>query len=327
MEIGEPVALPEPAKRENADEKKLKVAFQSKEGRCGDQVYLIAWAENIPSGASAKFEVQQKGATVQSTTEKLIAATARARWESKAKTDERPEPPFELSASADGQSAKSENQFTLKKYDDVAKDSRTIACKSGVFGWIAKFDAALTAGELIITTRIKLLNRKGNKPASAKDPQPEIGDPVTDADKTAMKADIEAKLSNKNRLHREKCTRGDTCDCPRKRGCCHFLIRVIVEFVESGEHHQVNLYEGSGRANATNWTRVKTRDNSWAHETGHLLGFYDEYAGGAVGAAPRWKVQEGGVMNTGLSVYPEYCWDFRDWVAGKTADKWVALKP
>lgn len=56
-----------------------------------------------------------------------------------------------------------------------------------------------------------------------------------------------------------------------------------LDFVEDDYHHEVNLFQGAGRANASNWTRVKTRDNSWAHETGHLLGFYDEYSTGAVG--------------------------------------------
>jgi hypothetical protein len=90
-----------------------------------------------------------------------------------------------------------------------------------------------------------------------------------------MKADIEGKLSRKINLYRKNCAFGDACACPKP-------IVVVVDFVESGQHHEVNLYQGPGRANAMNWTREKTRDNSWAHETGHLLDWYDEYAGGAV---------------------------------------------
>jgi len=56
-----------------------------------------------------------------------------------------------------------------------------------------------------------------------------------------------------------------------------------------------------------------------------LLGFYDEYTGGAVGAAPRWKPNEAAnIMNVGLTEPPEYCWDFRDWFAGKTGESWKA---
>ena len=37
---------------------------------------------------------------------------------------------------------------------------------------------------------------------------------------------------------------------------------VVVDFVESGQHHEVRLYQESGRANATNCAREKTRDNA-----------------------------------------------------------------
>jgi hypothetical protein len=101
---------------------------------------------------------------------------------------------------------------------------------------------------------------------------------------------------------------------------------VQLDFVESGEHHVVNLFQGPGRANAANWTRVKTRDNSWAHETGHLLAWYDEYVGGAVGTSPRWTApNDTAVMSSGLKVPFEYYWDFRDWLKGKTSQEWEGI--
>ena len=158
-----------------------------------------------------------------------------------------------------------------------------------------------------MTVKVKLVNRLGAKPANSTDPLPAIGDPVTDADKASMKADIEGKLSNKVSLIRKNCQFGAACSCPKP-------IKIVVQFVESGEHHLVNLFQGSGRANSSNWTRVKTRANSWAHETRHLLAWFHEYTGGAVGTAPRWKANEpANVMNVGLTVPPEYAWDFRDW--------------
>jgi hypothetical protein len=140
-----------------------------------------------------------------------------------------------------------------------------------------------------------------------------------------MKMDVEGKLSDKHIFHRKSCKREDACTCEKERDCCKIRIRIVVEFVESGSHHEVNLFQGRGRANATNWTRLKTRDNSYAHETGHLLGWYDEYAAGAVGASPRWKVQSNVVMDTGLTVPKEYYWDFRDWLKNKSREDWVVL--
>jgi hypothetical protein len=60
---------------------------------------------------------------------------------------------------------------------------------------------------------------------------------------------------------------------------------------------------------------------------GHLLGFYDEYVGGAVGTAPRWKAPNNtAVMSSGLDVPYEYYWDFRDWFKAKTGESWDGIK-
>jgi hypothetical protein len=324
MEIGEAVAVPLSGPPEKAPEKKITVRFDSEKGRCGDEVTLRATTENI-DGGKVKFELKQEGSAVHSPEVDLAASAATVVWQSKAGTDKRPEPPFELSGAAAGVSGQAEKTFTLEKYVDVAQETKTIPCSSGVYGWTGKFDVALTSGEVIIKTKVKLLNRKGPKPASSSDPLPDIDTPVTDTDKAAMKTDIEGKLSNKHFLHRQNCKRGNPCDCVRERGCCKIRVRVEVDFVEAGEHHTVNLFQGPGRANATNWTRVKTRDNSYAHETGHLLGWYDEYASGAVGTAPRWKVQAPVVMATGLTVPAEYYWDFRDWLKEKAGEDWAVI--
>jgi hypothetical protein len=143
-----------------------------------------------------------------------------------------------------------------------------------------------------------------------------------------MKADIEGKLSNKRLFHRAQCTQGDGCACPKNQGCCKIRVRIFVDFVESGQQHEVNLFDGRGRADSGNWTRVKTRENSYAHETGHLLGFYDEYVEGAVGSLPRWRLQSGVIMSTGLRVPAEYYWDFRDWLTKNCANEdWTVLPP
>lgn len=208
---------------------------------------------------------------------------------------------------------------------DYAKETKTIACTSGIFGWTGKFDIEFKSGILHVTTKVKLINRLGAKPASG-DPMPAVGDPVTDEDKAEIKKDVESKLTGKWFMHRKGCDRNKACDCDEKYGCCKFRVRVHLEFVESGEHHVVNLFQGPGRANASNWTRVKTRDNSWAHETGHLLAWFDEYVGGAVGTAPRWKAPNNtAVMSSGLKVPFEYYWDFRDWLKGKSSQEWEGV--
>jgi len=260
--------------------------------RCGTEVVLQAASENIDG--SIKWEIKQE--------ERVVHSVA------------------DLNADA-------AKNLTILKYENNAWETKTIACSAHGFGWTGKFDIELKDGQITVATKIKLINRQGAKSADGTS-LPAAGPAVSDEDKRAMKADIEGKLSNKRLFHRAGCKRGDGCNCPKGRGCCKISVRIVVEFVESGEHHVVNLFQGPGRANANNWTTIKTRDNSYAHETGHLLGFYDEYAGGAVGSAPRWKVQGGVIMSVGLTVPAEYYWDFRDWLKSKcNGEEWTVQLP
>ncbi len=327
-ELGEPATAPPAPEAKKEPEKKLSVAYSKDAVRCGSEVVLHAVSENIPNGTAIKWEVKQEGKTIQAINGSINAGSARIDWVSKAQTDKRPEPTFALTGTAAGQNATAPKELNVSKYENVAAETKTIACSSGAFGWTGRFNIELHDGQITITVKIKLLNRQGPKPAASTDALPAIGDPVSALDKAAMKLDVEGKLSNKHLFHRTGCKRGDGCDCPKERGCCKIKVKVVVEFVESGQHHQVNLFQGPGRANATNWTRVKTRENSYAHETGHLLGWYDEYAGGAVGAAPRWKIEAPVVMNVGLTIPAEYYWDFRDWLKGKaSAEAFTVLAP
>jgi hypothetical protein len=288
--------------------------------KCGDPGHVEADGVQITEGAATTFAVARvrDGAALTSVSGPMNAQQVRALdWQPKRPADWASGDEFKLQVSADGASAEGTNRFTFYAYPDAGPETKTYACSSGTFGWTGKFDIQHAADTITVTIKIKLVNRLGSKPASG-DPQPAIGDPVTDTDKASMKADIEGKLSRKIKLTRTACSRADACACPKP-------IVVVVDFVESGQHHDVNLYQGSGQASARNWTRVKTRDNSWAHETGHLLGWYDEYAGGAVGTAPRWQPDEpANVMNVGLTVPPEYGWDFRDWYTAQSGEDWTA---
>jgi len=304
--------------------------FALTEAKCGDEVGLEADGQNIADGTSASFALRSPpgGATFRTETAPLNSNQVRGlNWVSKKPTDDWPRPEVDFRVTAGGETADSENQFNFHRYANQASETKTIPCSSGVYGWTGKFDIAFTDGVVIVTIKIKLINRLGSKPASG-GAMPAAGPAVSDADKTSMRTDIEGKLSGKRVLHRDNCQRGAGCDCPNGRKCCKFQVQVRVRFVESGQHHEVNLFQGSGQASARNWTRVKTRDNSWAHETGHLLAWYDEYATGAVGSAPRWQpVRAGAVMNTGLTVPAEYYWDFRDWHQSKSGEPWELLSP
>lgn len=304
--------------------------FTEEEVKCGSSAHLEADAVNIDDGQTVQFALRklpdQSGIATE--TAPLAGSQVRGKeWISKKPSDLWPPDEVDFQVSADGVSADSENKLHFHNYANKALETKTINCASGVYGWTGKFDIKFEAGKVIVLVKIKLINRLGGKPATG-DPMPAAGAAVTAADKLAMKTDIEGKLTNKWLVHRVDCQRDAACDCPSDRKCCKFRVTVQVDFVESGEHHEVNLFQGAGRANASNWTRVKTRDNSYAHETGHLLAWYDEYSTGAVGTAPRWIANNAGaVMNTGLTVPETYYWDFRDWYAGKTGETWEMVSP
>lgn len=317
---------PEPPKPGPSPEsnRKLKGRFRTTSLKCGDTVVLELKGENLPGDANAGVALKKKAddQTIASLSVPMPGGSATADWVAKKPGDGWGKPEVVFDAEASGAKARSDNELEFKKYPDKSAETKTINCSSGIFGWTGKYEIELKAGVLKVRTKVKLVNRQGPKPAAGGS-LPAAGPPVSAGDKASMKTDIESKLSGKWTMHRKDCGRKPTCDCPSSRACCKLTVRVVVDFVETGEHHVVNLFQGPGRANATNWTRVKTRDNSWAHETGHLLGWYDEYVGGAVGAAPRWTAPNAGaVMETGLAVPFEYYWDFRDWLKSKLSEEW-----
>jgi hypothetical protein len=288
--------------------------------KCGDPGHVQADGTNIAEGATTTFTVRPSAGG-----EALATVSAAMNGQAVRGLDWRPRRPrraargdtYEFVVEADGQRAVSSNRFSFHEYPAVDPETVTLARRSGRFGWTGRYSIKFGSDHVTVSVKIRLVNRLGAKPEPG-EAQPPIGDPVSPADKAAMKADIESKLSQKVSLYRSACRFGTDCSCP-------VPVRVLVSFVESGEHHVVDLYQGNAQANALQWTRIRTRDNSWAHETGHLLGWFDEYPTGAVGPTPRWQSSAPThVMSTGTTVPPEYAWDFRDWYASKSGEGWTA---
>lgn len=329
-EIGEGVAPPMMSMPEESGDPSVIPRFMVEECYCGDKVLLVVACNNMSSsggGCDIAVKKHSDNSVLIGWCERIHAGAARKMWVTQKPDNQWPDPEFYLEATAEGVTARSENNLTIQKYSNYRHQTRRWRCSSGRFGWDAAFDIKMVSREIIVRVKIKLVNRLGAKPAARTDPLPAIGSPVSAADKANLKSNIESKLSEKRIFHRDRCNRGDSCNCPLSHGCCKLKIKVIIDFVESGQHHTVNLFQGAGRANSSSWTRTPTRANSYAHETGHLLGWYDEYAAGAVGTAPRWSVRAGGIMASGLTARPEYYWDFRDWIAGKTGESWDVLPP
>ena len=289
--------------------------FDDMVAKCGDRIGLEADAENIPDGTKTTFRIRQylKGVPIKTETFHLKELKVRKSWITKKVFKGWNPPTADFEVSADGVTAASENTYQIYQYNDFGSFTVTIPRifrKNGVIKaqWTGAYDMEFYDGVLIITTKIKLINRQGffGHPLSP------VGPPVSNTKKQQMKHDIESKLSQKWVLHREKCLRGKHCDCKTEPQCCKFPIKIQVEFVETGHHHEVDLFLGQHPADSNNWTRTRYRTNSWAHETGHLLGWYDEYPAGATGSYGDWRTNRpNAIMNAGLQVPQQYYEAFR----------------
>ena len=299
--------------------KSISGKFVETEVKCGDPGAVEATGVLITEGADTSFAIvrMRDGAATKTVNGPMNGQRVRAlAWQPQKPAGTLAADQFEFTVSADGVSAKSSNKFKFKPIPPAGPETKTFNCSSPPYGWTGKFDIKFADEQVTVTVKVKLINRLGGKPATDADPKPAAGDPVTDADKLAMKTEIEAKLTNKHQLFRKNCSFAAACTCA-------VPVNIVVNFVESGEHHVVDLYTGAGRANSGSWCRVKTRDNTYAHEVGHLLAWFDEYTGGAVGSPPRWLPNEpANIMNVGLGVPAEYYWDFRDWLKAKTGEDW-----
>ena len=63
-----------------------------------------------------------------------------------------------------------------------------------------------------------------------------------------------------------------------------YEVKLDFAFVESGEHYVVNVHSGTRSFDMLNWDKTYgggLDDEVAAHEVGHMLGNFDEYAGGA----------------------------------------------
>jgi len=308
-------------------QRQIRGRFNPARIKCGSPVELQADAQNIPDATTTNFQLQSLPAHL--STGDTASAPLRnhqvrnLNWTSK-KPASRQTPEMDFRVSAGGVSNTSENQLSFHRYPNQARQTRSARMRSGRFGWDKKYDIEFRDNFIIVTVKIKLQNMQGPRPAEGA-AQPAVGSPVSTLLKDQYTRTIVNYLSQKFFFHRQQCRRGNGCDCPRDRACCKIRVQVRVQFVESGQHHVVRLYTGSGRANSAEWFRVKTWPHEDAHETGHLLGWYDEYAGGATASAP-WHVHDNVMMSTGPGMEPYYYQDFKDWWADKTNEPWNPIR-
>jgi hypothetical protein len=291
--------------------------------KCGQPVGLEADGSNIPDGTTTRFSIRhfasdtmgarQAGSdrNIARVQDRLRSGQVRGReWVAK-KVFEGWDRTIDFRVSAGGASADSENRLNIYQYPNITWPVQTMA-RSGTsrggttYSWTAKFEQAFTDKKFIVTVKLKLVNRAGRMPRRQTDPLPAIQTdgtgspvPVDDRTKRRLKRSIESFLSDRWVIHRLRCRRGRRCNCRKTRECCKFRILVRVQFVETGQHHEVNLFQGSSSWMCSDWwCRVPPGANAYAHEVGHMLGWYDEYPTGAndTSSGTSWRRSRAGAI-------------------------------
>lgn len=105
--------------------------------------------------------------------------------------------------------------------------------------------------------------------------------------------------------------------------CACKSLRVVVDvrFVQTGEHHVVNVRPGSGRADMGNWY-VNSSGGTAAHEAGHMFGNVDEYAD--ANCPQRTVTNDGSIMQTSQTgvVKERHYEGFAEWASRHTCCKY-----
>lgn len=301
--------------------------------KCGSPASMEVATGGIPDGTTADFTVNSypAGDTLSTGQVGVRGNRVDAEWDSKKPSSQWTADPDATFTAAVAAETEESDGLSFYAYPDYSRVKRSHARSPvGFAAFTGRYTVEFTERRMLVRVKIKLLNKQAARPADPADyASVAVGPPVDDAQKRTMKRAIEAVLSRRLDLHRNECARGDTCDCPRDNKCCRFEIVVRVLFVENGEHHTVNLWPGSAQANVKNWHVVESRPGkSWAHEAGHLLGWYDEYPAGGVApvadnASGRWQNDRPtGIMGPGSLVFWDHLEDFRSWFCRKTDENW-----
>lgn len=255
---------------------------------CGDEARLEVTVTPTPPDGLVTVNVLHPttGATVDTLTGNMTGGRMETKWITKAQTANwrTDRIPFSATASSVGVSGNSTNQLTFRQRPTTTWTLINVAHPSGnSFGPVhQKHDAQLEADKVHYKLKLKLR-----------------GSAFSEAKRTAAKQVIEDVWNNgfsaKN-FHRTDCKRGDACDCTFD--CCKAGFQLEVEFVTTGQHLTVRVVRtrpgrrrqrSSMNGNRGTWgDPPMNADTTYAHETGHVLGQFDEYSTGAIdpGASP-----------------------------------------
>jgi hypothetical protein len=103
--------------------------------------------------------------------------------------------------------------------------------------------------------------------------------------------------------------------------CKEYSVVVDVQWVESGQHHTVNVDPGNDRSNMTQWY-IEDDGTTAAHESGHMFGNVDEYE--ESDRCPSRDVHtDNTIMGTGSEVKQRHYERFANWISNRTCCDYI----
>lgn len=247
---------------------------------CGDNVRLQATLTgNCPDGPASVEVLDNAGSVIATINSTLTGGSVNAAWIAKAPNAGWRNEKIRFRVTAAGVTCTSSNVFTFRQRPTTAweKIDHDYPCTPATFLPVAELhDAELEADKVHYSLKLKT-----------------HGATFTAARQTNAKTLAENIWNNgfsNKQFHRSACLRGNNCDCAFD--CCKAGYHLDVNFVASGEHADIEMVAAPAPPAATPASGTSRSGSSWyeppldeasmyGHEIGHLLGQFDEYAGGA----------------------------------------------
>jgi len=267
---------------------------------CGDNATLQVTATPTPPDGNVSVDVKDatSGATQITLNGNMTGGKAQLTWMAKAYSANWRTDKVTFSATvpnAGGAIGNSSNQFTFKNRPTAAWETVNKASPNPGNGFGPpgeRYDRSLEANQ--VHYNLKFRTQAHTLPCTYSNCNTGAAGAALDATKQGKAKTLIEKVWNdgfsNKKFHRTGCGRGKRCDCTYD--CCKVGFRLDVNFVNSGENVLITIHPQNPAGQTQIACSMGFGGADWAdppfdpgsaypHETGHVLGQYDEYPTGA----------------------------------------------
>lgn len=256
---------------------------------CGDNVRLECSITGGPPDGPATVEIlhPSNGSVIHTINTTLTGGRFSATWVAKAQTSNWRTDQLSFRVQAAGLTCNSSNTFSFRARPTTGTVSQNYlrGCSASSTARKTTYDLELQPSQVLQTLKLKSLS------------DPSVPAVTVLTFEAAVETNVEPVWNNgfaRKKFHRVGCQRSASCDCAFD--CCKVGYELDVQFVASGEHRQVKVIwkpppaapvTSSCSNGISEWSYpAKAPTTTYAHEAGHMLGHYDEYATSCNDPAP-----------------------------------------